>query len=112
MDFFIDKKIPYRLHFGKNKFDWVDIYRIIWLDDKGNITVQFEDKSPIRRIYQNEIGQYLLITKNKSEWYFSYRGNSTDDYFLKKLPPNEYIWYLENNHGRLKLIYIKNGNNP
>ena len=63
----IDEKIPYRLYIGEDKkFDWIDVCRTGFLDMEGKFITEFEDLSPIQKIYE-QAGNFWII-KEKSIW--------------------------------------------
>ena len=103
--FSVDERIPYRLYIGEDKgTDWIDIKSTGFLDGNGNYRIAFEDLSPIRAIYQDDVNKCLLIIKDNSDWYFSYRGGYLD-YFLRKIPREEIKSYITVD---TKLIYTNN----
>lgn len=69
--FEVDKRIPYRLYFGKDKnTDWVDLKDI--RSDYNWEKILFEDLSPIIRIKQFKDYHFLEIDKLNSKWRFWY----------------------------------------
>ena len=63
----IDEKIPYRLYIGGDKkVDWIDICRTGYLNIEGNFITEFEDLTPIQKIYE-QAGNFWII-KEKSIW--------------------------------------------
>ncbi len=68
----VDKSIPYRLHYGKSPFDFVDVRYDNQAYINGKFVFDFEDDGPIisLKIGQSLVqGHYIEIFKDKSHWF-------------------------------------------